>query len=75
MIPLLLALAFGACPTGYVCLDSLSWPGPISIPRDTANEIPGTWATILPSKRHGSIDLDDRIDRIDSVLDGKRRHP
>ena len=76
ILAILLAGIAGACPAGWACLDTVPMfkaYGDITMPRDTANAISGTWSVTFHTKRHGSVDLDDLIDRIDSVLDGKRR--
>jgi hypothetical protein len=39
----------------------------------TAKPNAGTWHYIFSTKRHGDVDLDSLLDKLDSVLDGKRR--
>jgi hypothetical protein len=68
MIALLLALTFGAQNTDGSKTQDTFYRAAI-----TAKPNPGTWRYVFSTKSHGEVDLDNLLDRIDSVLDGKMR--
>lgn len=60
---------------------SVTWsilkPGPYRVTEtlllEPAAEFSSAGSWVLHTKRHGAVDLDDLLDRIDSVLAGERR--